>query len=285
MTIDILLAVVATSVIQSIFGVGVLLFGTPILLLLGYEFVYALTILLPISIAINTLQIARHHAHIDRAFYQNILIYSIPPIVLFLFLVTSTKINMGFVVGLFLLFVALKSYSARIERYLESMVRYERTYLVVMGVIHGLTNLGGSLLTAIVHGKGYTKDVTRVTVASAYATFAVFQILTLVFTAEGLELDIKANILYLIVGAVIYLCTEKMLYVKIDNEKYSKIFAVFLLASGLLLIGKSFGTLVDFLFGVLLGVGFYLFEENRERIEEMVRRAILLVKGRRGKSV
>ena len=283
MTIDILLAVVVTSVIQSIFGVGVLLFGTPILLLLGYEFVYALTILLPISIAINTLQIARHHVHIDRAFYQNILIYSVPPIVLFLFLVTSIKINMGFVVGLFLLFVALKSYSARIEHYLESMVRYERTYLVVMGVIHGLTNLGGSLLTAIVHGKGYSKDVTRVTVASAYATFAIFQILTLVFAAEGLETDIKANLIYLIVGAV-YLCTEKMLYVKIDNEKYGKIFAVFLLGSGLLLIGKSFGALVDFLLGVLLGVGFYLFQENRDRIEEMIRRAILLVKGRRGKS-
>ena len=61
MTVDILLAVVVTSVIQSIFGVGVLLFGTPILLLLGYEFIYALTILLPISIAINSLQILRHH--------------------------------------------------------------------------------------------------------------------------------------------------------------------------------------------------------------------------------
>ena len=38
MPVDILLTVVATSAIQSIFGVGVLLFGTPLLLLLGIDF-------------------------------------------------------------------------------------------------------------------------------------------------------------------------------------------------------------------------------------------------------
>lgn len=239
MTFDILLAVVATSFIQSIFGVGVLLFGTPILLLLGYEFIYSLTILLPISIAINSLQILRHHAHIDRDFYQNILFYTIPFVVVFLFLVTTSKINIAFLIGLFLLFVALKSYSSAVERYLESLVRYERSYLAVMGIVHGLTNLGGSLLTAIVHGKNYPKDVTRVTVASAYATFAIFQILTLLFAVKDLEVNVFTHGIYLTIGALIYVWTEEMLYVNIDNEKYSRIFAGFLFASGLLLIGKS----------------------------------------------
>lgn len=239
MTIDILLTIAVTSVIQSVFGVGVLLFGTPILLLLGYDFIYALTILLPISIAINSLQIARHYDHIDRDFYTNILVFTIPFVVFFLFLVTSLSINIGFIVGLFLLFVALKSYSKEVERYLESMVKYEELYLAVMGVVHGLTNLGGSLLTAIVHGKNYPKDVTRVTVASAYATFAVFQILTLIFSVEDLSVNVVENGIYLTVGALIYVWTEEMFYVNIDNEKYAKIFAAFLFASGILLILKS----------------------------------------------
>lgn len=239
MTIDILLSVALTSFIQSIFGVGVLLFGTPLLLLLGYDFIFALTILLPISIAINFLQIIRHFDHIDRAFYRNVLIYTIPFVVLFLFLVTTTKVNIGFVIGLFLLFVALKSFSEEVEKYLESMVKYERTYLAVMGTIHGLTNLGGSLLTAIVHGKNYPKDVTRVTVASAYATFAIFQILTLMFSIEGLDINIVVHGIYLTVGVLIYVWTEEMFYVNIDNERYSKIFAGFLFASGVLLIIKS----------------------------------------------
>ncbi len=239
MIIEILLTVVVTSVIQSIFGVGVLLFGTPILLLFGYDFIYALTILLPISIAINTLQIVRHYDHIDRAFYTNILKFTIPFVVFFLLLVTKLDINIGFIVGVFLLFVALKSYSEEVERYLESMVEYEELYLAIMGIIHGMTNLGGSLLTAIVHSKNYPKDVTRVTVASAYATFAVFQILTLLFSIEDLSVDIGEHGIYLTVGALVYIWTEENFYDKIDNEKYAKIFAAFLFVSGILLIIKS----------------------------------------------
>ena len=108
-----------------------------------------------------------------------------------------------------------------------------------MGVIHGLTNLGGSLLTAIVHGKNYSKDTARVTIAAAYATFAVFQIITLSATGQSsdiLFLDIGA---YLTLAVMIYVFIDAMLYSHLDNAKYRKIFAVFLLASGLLLIGKS----------------------------------------------
>ena len=48
-----------------------------------------------------------------------------------------------------------------------------------------------------------------------------------------------SNIIYLIVGVVIFLVTEKFLYTNIDNEKYNKIFGIFLFISGILLIVKS----------------------------------------------
>jgi hypothetical protein len=38
MPLDILITVAVSSFIQSIFGVGVLLFGTPLLMLQGYNF-------------------------------------------------------------------------------------------------------------------------------------------------------------------------------------------------------------------------------------------------------
>lgn len=239
MPLDILFTVVVTSVIQSVFGVGVLLFGTPLLLLLGYDFINALIVLLPISIAINSFQLLKHYRHIDLGFFKNVLIYTIPFVVLCLFFVTSSKINIGILVGAFLVFVALKSYSSAVEKTLESLVKYEKIYLAAMGVIHGLTNLGGSLLTAIVHGKNYPKDVTRVTVAVCYATFAVFQIFTLMFLTEGFEVSYSNNMAFLQVGVIMFLLTEEMVYTSIDNEKYSKIFAVFLLASGISLLIKS----------------------------------------------
>lgn len=244
MAIDILLTIIVTATIQSIFGVGVLLFGTPALLLLGYKFNHALIILLPISVTINLFQVIKHSKHIDRDFYKKILIYTIPFVVLFLFLVTNFSINIGVFIGLFLIFVALKSYSIKIEQILEGLVSYERTYFIVMGIIHGLTNLGGSLLTAIVHGKNYPeKDITRVTCAVSYGTFAVFQIMTLLISALVLaEFDIniqKENGIYLLAGVVIFFLTEKFVYANIDSEKYSKIFAIFLFASGILLVYKS----------------------------------------------
>ncbi len=240
MPLDILFTVAVTAVIQSIFGVGVLLFGTPILLLFGYQFIDALIVLLPISIAINSFQILKHYRHIDLGFYKNVLLYTIPFVVLFLFAVTSTKININFIIGLFLVLVALKSFSPAIENLLKSMVKYQKIYLAVMGIIHGLTNLGGSLLTAIVHGKNYPKDVTRVTVAVCYATFAVFQILTLMLAVDSFEISYPDNMAFLQFGVIIYLITEEWVYTSIDNEKYSKIFGFFLLTSGLLLVSKAF---------------------------------------------
>ena len=238
MPVDILLTVVATALIQSIFGVGVLLFGTPILLLLGYDFINALSVLLPISIAINSLQVIKHYQYIDQSFYKNVLIYSLPMVVLFLFIVGTAKFNINLLVGGFLVLVALKSFFPAIEQTLGKMVRYEKSYLAVMGLIHGLTNLGGSLLTAIVHAKQYDKNTTRVTVATCYATFAVFQLVTLFFMGSQFELSYADHASFLQIGVIVFLLTEEMLYSTIDNKRYSQFFAAFLLVSGFLLIIK-----------------------------------------------
>lgn len=239
MAIDILLIVLITSIIQSIFGVGVLLFGTPLLLLFGYDFVNALTVSLPISIAINSLQIIKHYRYIDFEFYKKVLLCTIPFVVLFLFMGISSKMNIGLLVGVFLLVVAMKNTFSRVEEYLEKLVKYERSYLAVMGLVHGLTNLGGSLLTAIVHGKNYDKDCARATIAICYATFAVFQLITLFFLNQSSKLSYSDHVSYLQIGVIVFLLTEEVLYTRIDNKRYSQVFAVFLFISGVLLIGKS----------------------------------------------
>ena len=239
MSFDILIVIIITSFIQSIFGVGVLLFGTPLLLLQGYSFIDAVIILLPISLSINLIQIAKDFRSVDLDFYKKILLYSIPFVVIFLFVVTRLEINIGIIIGLFLLFVAAKNFSLRINEIIKSLVRYEKVYFVMMGVVHGLTNLGGSLLTAIVHSKEYEKHVTRVTIAISYATFAIFQIMTLVISGHSFNNRISGIGIYLIVGITIFVLTEKIVYKDINNENYSKDFATFLLISGILLCVKS----------------------------------------------
>lgn len=242
MPVDIMLTVVATSIIQSVFGAGVLLFGTPILLLFGYPFVDVLIVLLPISIAINLLQIAKHHAHIDFTFYRRVLFLTLPPIALFLFLVTHARINIGILIGAFLLFIAVKEFSPAAARIIDALMKHEKAYFIVMGIVHGLSNLGGSLLTALVHHKGYEKDVARVTIAASYATFAATQILTLwSFSRSEIDVPYADNGIYLTVGALVFLLTDEMLYARIDQARYRRIFAGFLVVAGTVLILRALG--------------------------------------------
>lgn len=236
---DILLTILLTATIQSLFGVGVLLFGTPILLVLGYDFLSVLTILLPISLAINLLQVSKDYRHIHLPFYARILALSVPGVILCLLLVTTLKINIGSLVGLFLIVAALKSVYSPFNRLIESLVRYERTYFVVMGLVHGLTNLGGSLLTAIIHVKQYDKDRTRATTAVSYGTFALFQLLTLALTLGPSAMITPTTALYMAVGVSMFLATELLLYSKISAERYRTTFATFLFVSGIALIFKS----------------------------------------------
>ncbi|MGZ5056115.1 MAG: TSUP family transporter, partial [Methylobacter sp.] len=238
----IMLIVAVTSVIQSMFGAGVLLFGTPLLLLFGHQFVDVLFTLLPISLAINLLQITQHHAHIDFAFYRRVLLLTLPPIAAFLFLVTHLRINIGLIIGPFLLLLALKEFSTATARIIDRMMRYETAYFVIMGVVHGLSNLGGSLLTAMIHHKNYEKDIARVTVAASYGTFAVVQLLTLwLFSDRLIDVPVYDNLIYLTVGAMIFMLTDAMFYAQIDREKYRHIFSMFLALSGLVLVLKSLG--------------------------------------------
>ena len=236
---DILATILLTATIQSLFGVGVLLFGTPILLVLGYDFITALTILLPISLTINLLQVSKDYRHIQAPFYREVLTLSIPCVVLCLLLVTKLKLNIGSIVGLFLIVAALKSVYAPFNRLIESLVRYERTYFLLMGIVHGLTNLGGSLLTAIIHSKPYDKDQTRATTAVSYGTFALFQLVTLGVSLGPSAIATSATLLYMAVGVSMFLATELLLYNKMSTERYRTTFAAFLFLSGTALIFKS----------------------------------------------
>ncbi|PKB66762.1 MAG: hypothetical protein BZY81_06365 [SAR202 cluster bacterium Io17-Chloro-G4] len=239
MSLDVLITVAATSFIQSIFGVGVLLFGTPLLLLNGHNFIEAVAILLPISLLINLSQIAKDLGRVDLDFYKSILVYTIPFVVIFLLAVTALTINIGIIVGILLLFVAAKDYYHKANKVIDLFVRYEKAYFSIMGIIHGLTNLGGSLLTAIVHTKGYDKRITRATVAASYATFATFQILTLLVSGYVVDFNFSAIGIYMILGMTIFVITEKIVYTDITTENYRRFFAVFLFVSGVLLCVKS----------------------------------------------
>ena len=88
---------------------------------------------------------------------------------------------------------------------------YEKFYLAIMGVFHGLTNLGGSLLSAAILSQDLTKDSKRSTIAVSYCSMAVIQIITLIAT---LRFDIflnKSYLLYWATAPTVFFIVEKNL--------------------------------------------------------------------------
>jgi hypothetical protein len=236
MELDILLTIFGVSIIQSLFGVGVLLFGTPLLLLLDYPFLESLLILLPISASINVMQVAKDYQDVELTIYRNILLFTIPCIVLFLVLVSKSTFNMNLLIGILILLVAMKEHSQMLQTGLSKLLEFNKLFYATMGVIHGMTNLGGVLLAAKVFHTPLNKHQKRVTIALSYMTFALFQIVTIL--ALDMEYHPK-NIGYIGVGLAVYFGVNKFLFHKISEGKYNTLLSGFLALTGLLLVGKG----------------------------------------------
>ena len=235
----ILITILITAIVQSIFGTGVLLFGTPLLLILGYNFQYALIILLPTSILISFFQLKNNLNKIDIQFYKKLFLFSIPPIILFLYLTNLNSIRINLFIGIFLVVIAIKENILSINKLIKFLIKYESLYLMIMGMIHGITNLGGALLSAIVFSKNLSKDSKRTTIAICYLTFAVFQIITLIVVFNDNSFLNIFNFVYWILGPVTFFTVEKYLYFRIDGRKYIKYSNFFLFVLGLMLIIKN----------------------------------------------
>jgi len=234
-----LIVIIITSTVQSIFGTGVLLFGTPLLLLIGYNFQNTLIILLPTSILISFFQVINNINKIDYKFYKKLFIITVPLICLFLFLTNINPFNINLFVGLLLVIISLKGKIESIQSFIKYLIKFEPLYLMITGIIHGITNLGGALLSAIVFSKNLSKGSKRTTIAVSYLTFAFFQILTIILTFNNNDAFNKLNLIYWISGVSIFLFVEKYLYFRIDEKKYIIYSNVFLFTIGIVLILTS----------------------------------------------
>ena len=77
-----LIVIVFLIVVQSIFGVGLLLFGTPSLLILGYDFANTINILMPVSISISLMQFFRSNLS-EKKFIQEYNVFCLPFLIIF----------------------------------------------------------------------------------------------------------------------------------------------------------------------------------------------------------
>jgi len=225
------------SVVQSIFGVGLLLFGTPTLLLLGYSYSDTLWILLPCSVTISLIQVVNNYKMIEakkRAVYL-----IIPTLILGLaFVVIYTNgINITRIVGVLLLLTGIIRFSIKLQALLSLMVKkHIKIYYIMIGVVHGVSNMGGGPLSILMSTIYSKKEIVRANVAFIYLMLATFQLVVLSIISNT---SLRSEVVWLIpISLVSYIFTSKFISSKVNDKKYAFILNVMVLTYGVLAIIK-----------------------------------------------
>ena len=168
-------------------------------------------------------------------FYLSFIRFAIPALFIALFFIIKIELNMNYIVGTFIILFLIQNNILSVKRNFIKLIN-EKIFLILTGAVHGLSNLGGSLLTAIIYSKDMNKDATRSTVVACYATFAIIQLATLLLFSEVFYFE--NTVVYCTISFIVVILTERYLYSRINTKFYNKFFELFLLIMSFFLILK-----------------------------------------------
>ncbi|MFL2801468.1 MAG: hypothetical protein ACJ0DD_01725 [Paracoccaceae bacterium] len=192
-------------VFQSIFGVGLLLFGTPIFLLLGNNFESTLTLILPVSIIISILQII-YHRNLSNNHILEFNTYCLPFLVIFLMMSIyfGNLINIKLYVSVLLIISSLIFLNKkRIFKVTQNLLAYRKLFLITIGCIHGATNMGGaflSIFSSLVNNENRLQ--TRNYIAYGYFVMGAIQYIA-ILTFGTVSVDFS-KLYYIILPLIIF---------------------------------------------------------------------------------
>ena len=203
------------SIFQSIFGIGILILGTPTFLLLGYSYFETLNILLPFSIAISLLQIITTKKK-NYSFLVNLFLFSIPMLILGLILANyiQSKFNFKIIVAIFLIVSSIINL-IKVEIKLSKLFNFFS--FGFLGFVQGISNLGGAILSLIANNLAKEKNLVRFYIAIGYLIFAIMQ-----FTIVNIFFDnVNLSKLYFIWLPILTYFIANKLFGFFDNKIYS----------------------------------------------------------------
>lgn len=228
---------IVLSVVQSVFGVGLLVFGTPTLLLLGYDFAATLGWLLPSSLAISLLQVLGAPSAASgpvRWFIVGLPLLITAGIIH----ASNTKLSVNLLIGLSMLLVATMRYSTSLaERLTALLKRHETLYLLAMGVLHGATNMGGAMLALYASGISKNKSAIRHVIASYYLFFGVIQLGVLALLHPNALSGY--GIAFAAVAAAVFLVVGNRVFQRAGAATYERAFTGFIAAYGVAILVKG----------------------------------------------
>ncbi len=233
-----ILIIIILIIFQSIFGVGLLLFGTPTFLYFDYSFSETLILLLPLSFTISLIQYLNSREKDDHFTYKfNIL--TLPALVICQILILNFQdiINFKIFISVMLIILSIISFDQKKFNLLKLKNLYKNVFLVLLGVIHGLTNLGGGFLALYANiNVKKNKNLKRYYISYGYLFMVSVQLIIL-FILYSNEFDLRN--LYYIVLVFIFYFPAQLIYKKIKVSNFSSIIKIIAILYGFVALINS----------------------------------------------
>jgi hypothetical protein len=214
---------------------GLLVFGTPTLLLLKHSFSDVLSILLPPSLTISAMQLL-HLETSNSDLMKRFSLFCLPPLALSLMLsfLLNNTLDLKIIIAHILLFSVIMRLSKTLSNKIKLIIeRYSHGFLLIIGVIHGLFNMGGSLLLSYVGSQYKQKQEILRCIVTGYLLFGIIQIITLAFLGK-LNINTTTPLYCGIAGLTYYLLGQPVC-ASLNNFLYNHLFTFFMFIYALLL--------------------------------------------------
>ena len=110
-------------------------------------------------------------------------------------------------------------------------------YYAIIGIVHGISNMGGSPLSILMSTIYSKKEIIRANVAFIYLILAIFQLVVLSIISNT---SVKSEVMWLIpISFVSYIFTSKFISSIVNDKKYTFILNVMILTYGVMAVLKQ----------------------------------------------
>ena len=190
------------STVQSIAGVGILVLGTPLLLLINYSIIEIMLTLLPLSLLSSSLNlifikfIFKLNNFFDFRILKYFLMICLPGVLCGILLLKyfDEVFNFKIIVAIVILISVLLR--LRFSSVFSESFKFKKIPIFFIGLIHGLTNSGGTLLTLLLLNKDHKNaNLSRFQIHFFYFLLALFQIFFLKIININMSIHLELNLI------------------------------------------------------------------------------------------
>ena len=188
---------------------------------------------MPVSCALSLIQIIEGHKHID--FKKEVYCYTVPALVVGLIIVIKFGylFNIKSIVGSFLILIGILRLVNFSDHWIRmAIIKGKNLVYLLIGFIHGISNLGGAPLTVAVSSIHNRQNKITVNIAFIYFILALSQLIVLAI----FEHDLFTYSYLLLIPAVIisHFILNKLLFKNLDNAKFKTFINIVIVVFGIM---------------------------------------------------